>query len=273
MMPEILRRMPPVLRILFCVLVLLPFWTWAQTGASGSGMSGQNTGSLILTLTVTWILPWGTAIALVRCSPIALPLLALEFLGFITLAFLSEGPQWLTGLRAGLLVATGLMATLIVSRDTIFPLLGRGARFWRMYGRHLVSAPVTVEIDSPEETCDVTGELLDISQNGVGISIKSAQSAPRLLRRGDGVHLSVPGSPPMRLTAWTAWSVVRESAVLLGFRVDDAAGMAELHKKLGLDSSVDGWFANKWRSQGFRRLVLTLWTLALAGCFGLPLGL
>ena len=271
-MPEILRRMPPVLRILLCVLVLLPLWTWAQTGPAWSGSTDQNIGRLILNLTVTWFLPWGTALALVRCSPLALPLLALEFLGFITLAFLSGGPPWLTGLRAALLVATGLMATLIVSRDTIFPLLGRGARFWRMYGRHLVSAPVTMEIDSPEETCDLTGELLDISQNGVGIRIKSSLAAARQLRRGDGVHLSVSGPSPLRLTAWTAWSVVRESVVLLGFRVDDAAGMAELHKKLGLDSSVDGWFANKWRSHGFRRLVLTLWTVALAGCFGLPLG-
>ena len=273
-MPEILRRMPPVLRILFAVLVILPFWTWLQLGLPWTWFDSRSVSSASLMVTVTAILPWATAWALLRCSPWALPLLALEFLGFLALAFLSEGPVWLTGLRAVLLVTTGLMATLLVSRDTIFPLLGRGARFWRMYGRHLVSAPVTLEIDSPEETCDVQGELQDISQNGVGLRVKSGLAAPRQLRRGDGVHLVVTPhqGPSLRLTAWTAWSLVRDTSVILGFRVDDANVMAALHERLGINAAMDGWFASRWRSQGFRRLVLTLWAVALGGCFGLPLG-
>jgi hypothetical protein len=273
MLPNILR-MPAPLLILFCVFLLLPFWSltfvelpwdiYARGDALASGVVAfaYFLGPLLILIT--------TALR----SIAFLPMLVVECLALILHTVLNFQNQTVEfqSLRYVLLGAMAASGIFVFNRDTLYPFMSKNARFWRRSQRIATNAKLHLLIEDQRHPV----MLQDISLTGMGLIGTSPEVLAILKDTGkdDRLLFSIrQEGEDLRLESKLSWSTGHGDTRQFGVRVADSAVMAKVIGGLNLNSGgskFSQFVVKNWAKSGFRRAVLSVWGLTLAGSFGVP---
>jgi hypothetical protein len=273
-MMQDIHRLPAPLLILFCVFLILPFWsltfvelpweTFARGDALGAGVVffAYFLGPVLILVT--------TALS----SITFLPIFVVECLTLILHTIFNFQNQTVEFqfLRLVLLGAMAASGILVFNRDTLYPFMSKSTRLWRRSKRIATNVKMYLAVGDQRHSV----MMQDISLTGIGLIGSSPEVLAALKEAGKNGSLVFSiqqGGLERILEGKLTWSTGCGDTRQFGVKVADDNVMAMVIGGLKLNSGASKFsqfVVKNWARTGFRRSILSVWGLTLAGSFGVP---